>query len=85
MGITIIIVTHDISLANKVGRVVMISDGKISTEKIMKEDYRRRINDMESGSLMEPIPMRNIRYLTKHTAYKSATIFWKLPELTAIR
>ena len=50
MGITIIIVTHDISLANKVGRVVMISDGKISTEKIMKEDYRRRINDMESGS-----------------------------------
>ena len=48
MGITVIIVTHDISLANKVGRVVMIADGKISTEKIMKEDYRKRINDMES-------------------------------------
>ena len=48
MGITIIIVTHDIGLANKVGRVVMISDGKISTEKIMKEEYRRQINDMES-------------------------------------
>ena len=26
LGITIIIVTHDISLANKVGRVVMIAD-----------------------------------------------------------
>jgi ABC-type lipoprotein export system ATPase subunit len=48
LGITIIIVTHDISLANQVGRVVMISDGKISTEKIMKENYRKRLE--ESGS-----------------------------------
>lgn len=32
--ITIIIVTHDIKLAEKVDRVVMIADGKISTEKI---------------------------------------------------
>ncbi len=37
MGLTILIVTHDISLANKVNRVVMISDGKISTEKIRRE------------------------------------------------
>lgn len=37
MGLTILIVTHDTSLANKVNRVVMISDGKISTEKIRKE------------------------------------------------
>ena len=50
IAIALIIVTHDISLANKVGRVVMIADGKISTEKIMKEDYRKRINDMESES-----------------------------------
>ena len=50
LGITIIIVTHDISLANKVGRVVMISDGKISTEKIMKADYREKMNSLESGS-----------------------------------
>ncbi len=48
MGITIIIVTHDISLASKVSRVVMISDGKISTEKIMKETYRQHIDDMDS-------------------------------------
>lgn len=52
LGLTIIIVTHDISLANKVGRVVMIADGKISTEKIMKEAYRQRINDMESDSFL---------------------------------
>lgn len=44
LGITIIIVTHDLSLANKVNRVVMISDGKISTEKIMKEKYQQAMN-----------------------------------------
>ena len=38
-GITVIIVTHDISLANKVDRVVMISDGRVTTEKVMKEKY----------------------------------------------
>lgn len=35
-GITIIIVTHDMALADKVERTVLISDGKISTEKIRK-------------------------------------------------
>lgn len=50
MGITIIIVTHDISLANKVNRVVMISDGKIGTEKIMKEEYRKKMDELESDS-----------------------------------
>lgn len=40
LGITILIVTHDLSLADKVNRVILISDGKISTEKIRKEiDY----------------------------------------------
>lgn len=50
MGITIIIVTHDISLANKVNRVVMISDGKIGTEKIMKAEYRKKMDELESDS-----------------------------------
>lgn len=50
IGITIIIVTHDISLANKVNRVVMISDGKIGTEKIMKAEYREKMNELESDS-----------------------------------
>lgn len=36
LGITILIVTHDTSLADKVNRVILISDGKISTEKIRK-------------------------------------------------
>lgn len=37
LGLTILIVTHDISLADKVNRVILISDGKISTEKIRKD------------------------------------------------
>ena len=45
-GITVRIVTHDISLANKVDRVVMISDGRVTTEKIMKEKYRENISAM---------------------------------------
>jgi ABC-type lipoprotein export system ATPase subunit len=52
LGLTIIIVTHDISLANKVGRVVMISDGKISTEKIMKENYKKRLDELSSEGLL---------------------------------
>lgn len=51
LGITIIIVTHDMKLANKVDRVVMISDGKISTEKIMKEKYRQQIDHLSSAEL----------------------------------
>lgn len=51
LGITIIIVTHDISLANKVQRVVMISDGKISTEKIMKEEFQRAMNLLDGESV----------------------------------
>lgn len=41
LGITIVIVTHDINLAKKVSRVVMMRDGKNSSERIMKEEYHR--------------------------------------------
>ena len=53
LGITIIIVTHDIHLADKVNRVVMISDGKRSTEKIMREEYRRTIDQLEGQFLSD--------------------------------
>ena len=46
LGVTIVIVTHDISLADRVNRVVMISDGKISSERILREEFREL---MESG------------------------------------
>ncbi|MBQ9767303.1 MAG: ABC transporter ATP-binding protein [Lachnospiraceae bacterium] len=38
-GQTIVIVTHDTTLAKKVKRVVAIRDGKISSERILKEQY----------------------------------------------
>ena len=53
LGLTIIIVTHDISLTHKVSRVIMVSDGKISTEKIMKEDYRKKLDDLSTDKLAE--------------------------------
>lgn len=39
-GQTIIIVTHDVSLSKKVERVVSIRDGKISSERILKDEYK---------------------------------------------
>lgn len=39
-GLTVVIVTHDQMLAKKVNRVVTIRDGKISSERLMKESYR---------------------------------------------
>ncbi|MCR5700858.1 MAG: ABC transporter ATP-binding protein [Lachnospiraceae bacterium] len=38
-GVTIIIVTHDEQLAKNVNRMVMISDGKISTERLLDGEY----------------------------------------------
>lgn len=44
-GQTILIVTHDVALSKRVRRVVAIRDGKISSEKILKEAYRDRIRE----------------------------------------
>lgn len=53
LNLTIIIVTHDMKLANKVDRVVMISDGKISTEKVMKEQYKEKFDSISTEDLLE--------------------------------
>lgn len=51
IGLTIVIVTHDISLAKKVDRVVMIRDGKISSERVMKLDYVERLKHLDEKGL----------------------------------
>lgn len=45
-GQTILIVTHDIALSKKVPRVVAIRDGKISSERILKEKYADRLKEL---------------------------------------
>lgn len=47
LGLTIVIVTHDKELAKKVNRVVSIRDGKTSSERIMKNDYREKMETMD--------------------------------------
>ncbi|MBQ8955075.1 MAG: ATP-binding cassette domain-containing protein [Clostridia bacterium] len=47
-GLTIVIVTHDRMLSKKVHRVAAIRDGKISSERIMKESYIERLNEITS-------------------------------------
>ena len=46
LGTTIIIVTHDRQISKKVKRVVAISDGRTSSEFIMRESYAARLADV---------------------------------------
>lgn len=52
-GQTIIIVTHDVTLSKKVQRVVAIRDGKISSERILKEHYALNSGNAEINWLEE--------------------------------
>ncbi len=53
LGLTIIIVTHDLGLADRVDRTVMISDGKISTEKVRKKSEASTIVGFFDGEADE--------------------------------
>lgn len=46
-GQTILIVTHDMALSKKVNRVVAIRDGKISSERILKEKFVDRVKESD--------------------------------------
>ena len=49
LGLTIVIVTHDVSLSKKVQRVAAIRDGKISSERILKEDFAERMSHRDKS------------------------------------
>ncbi len=44
LGTTIVIVTHDVNLANKVNRVIMVRDGKTSSERVAKKTDNSEIH-----------------------------------------
>ncbi len=44
-GQTILIVTHDMALSKKVKRVIAIRDGKISSERVLKEAFVDRVKE----------------------------------------
>ena len=52
-GQTILIVTHDVALAKKVKRVIANRDGKISSERILKESYADRLKEVAIDWRME--------------------------------
>lgn len=45
MGVTVVIVTHDLALTKKVNRIVSIRDGKTSSERIMKRSYAEELEN----------------------------------------
>ncbi len=47
LGLTVVIVTHDRSLSQKVDRVVAIRDGRTSSEILRKSSYREQLEHME--------------------------------------
>ena len=54
-GLTIVIVTHDQLLSKKVSRVVAIRDGKISSERLMKQDYLDRMQSITAFTEMKEV------------------------------
>lgn len=55
-GLTIMIVTHDISLSRRVDRVVAIRDGRTSSEFIRRKSYAQQINEVGELEQMNQEP-----------------------------
>ncbi len=53
MGLTIVIVTHDVKLSKKVQRVVSIRDGKTSSERILKTSFEEALKNNHALDWME--------------------------------
>ncbi|MBN2532585.1 MAG: ABC transporter ATP-binding protein [Spirochaetales bacterium] len=55
MGITIVIVTHDMSISRKVDRIVAIRNGKVSSEFIHKRFYSKQLAGMKGSGLSDDL------------------------------
>lgn len=69
MGITVIIVTHDVKLTSKVNRVVSIRDGKTSSERIMRKSYAQELENIQMFSEQEEAVKHYEEALDVHEEY----------------
>ncbi|MCA0755609.1 ABC transporter ATP-binding protein [Paenibacillus sp. N4] len=53
LGLTVVIVTHDPQLAQKVDRVVAIRDGKTSSEMVRRTSYAQELDELGSATAEE--------------------------------
>lgn len=49
LGVTVVIVTHDMKISSMVNRVISISDGMIGSEMLKKDDYRKKLNELDNS------------------------------------
>lgn len=49
LSVTVVIVTHDMKISSMVNRVISISDGMIGSEMLKKDDYRKKLNELDNS------------------------------------
>lgn len=69
MGVTVVIVTHDMKLTSKVNRVVSIRDGKTSSERIMRKSYAEQLANISLFSEQEDAVRHYETALDVHEEY----------------
>lgn len=65
--ITIVIVTHDLKLANHIDRVVAIRDGRTSSEIVRKRSYVEELNEWEISCWLRTARKRLMKSLSSST------------------
>jgi len=50
LGVTVVIVTHDMKISSLVDRVISISDGMIGSEMLKKEDYKKKLSELGTAN-----------------------------------
>ena len=47
LGVTVVIVTHDLKLSSPLNMVIYIRDGMIGSEMVKREDYRKKLSELD--------------------------------------